>query len=84
VNVLNEQRISGSPHENLYDPDVAQMKRRSVEDVRKEVGRLATAAAEGKLDEHTLVTRHGHVGLVIVPLDWYRDARAALGDPTDL
>jgi hypothetical protein len=78
------QRTSGSPHKDRYDPAVPKMKRRSVEEARADLGRLIAAGAEGKLDEHSPVSRHGRVGVVIVPLDWYRQAREALGDPTDL
>jgi hypothetical protein len=84
VDMRNERRTSGSPQDNRYDPAVAQMKRRSVEEARKDLGRMTADGAEGKLNEHSLVTRHGHAGVVIVPVDWYRQARKALGDPTDL
>lgn len=78
------QRTSGSPNEDEYDPAVAQMKRRSAEEARAALGRLIDAGADGKLEEHSPVSKHGRVGVVIVPLDWYRQAREALGDPTDL
>ncbi len=78
------QRTSGSPHEDLYDPAVATIKRRTAEEARKDIGRLIDAGAVGELDEHSPVSKHSRVGVVIVPIDWYRRAREALGDPTDL
>lgn len=78
------QRTSGSPHKDRYDSAVAKVRQRSVEEARKDIGRMTTAGAEGTLDEHSPVAKHGRVGVVIVPLDWYRIAREAVGDPTDL
>lgn len=33
---------------------------------------------------HTVVTIHGKPDGAVVGMDWYRRARAALGEPTDL
>jgi prevent-host-death family protein len=33
---------------------------------------------------HTVVTRHGKPVAVLVPMEWYRRASAALDEPTDL
>ncbi|MFC0504254.1 hypothetical protein [Micromonospora costi] len=60
------------------------VERVSVETVRKEIGEWAKQAASGPLDSHKLVGRHSTDSLVVVELDWYRRAREALGDPTDL
>lgn len=66
----------------LYDPDVAKTERMSVEEVRRVLGqRLDKARDEGL---HTVLAKHTRDTGVIVPMDWYRRAREALGDPTDL
>jgi hypothetical protein len=79
-----DQRTSGSPHEDLYDPAVAKVERVSAETVRKDIGKWVKQAAEGELDSHKLVGRHNVDELLIVDKAWYRRAREALGDPTDL
>lgn len=78
------QRTSGSPHEDRYDPAVAKVERVSVETVRKDIGAWVKEAADGQLDSHKLVGRHRVDSLVIVERDWYRRAREALGEPTDV
>lgn len=72
----------GSPTADLYDPDVATTERIGVEAARKVLGqRLDLAKKEGV---HTILAKHGADAGAIVPMDWYRLAREALGDPTDL
>lgn len=34
--------------------------------------------------EHAVITRHGKPVGAFVPIEWYRKAREAVGDPTDL
>jgi prevent-host-death family protein len=34
--------------------------------------------------EHTVFTRHGKPVVVLVPIEWYRDAAKAMKDPTDI
>lgn len=84
MNMLTVRRTSGSPQADLYDPGVAKVKRMSVEEVRRDLGKLAVDAKDGPLEADIVVTRHGAERLVVVHLDWYRRAREALGDPTDL
>ncbi|WP_431728621.1 hypothetical protein [Verrucosispora sp. TAA-831] len=78
------QQDTGFPEEDSYDHGVANLRYLSVEELRKELGSLAKKGVEGQLDEHIPTTRHGKVGLLVVDLDFYRRAREALGDPTDL
>jgi hypothetical protein len=33
---------------------------------------------------HTVLTRFGQAESTVVPMEWYRRAREALGEPTDL
>lgn len=73
----------GDPKEDRYDAGV-KVERVSVETVRKEVGVWVKQAADAPLDSHKLVGRHSVESLVVVDLDWYRRARKALKDPTDL
>ncbi len=79
-----DQRTSGSPHEDGYDPAVAKVERVSVEVVRQKIGEWVKQAADGELDSHKLVARHSADELLIVDKAWYRRAREALGEPTDL
>lgn len=73
---------NGSPTGNLYDPAVAKVQRMSVEKARPKLGQLVEAARHDNM--HTVVAKHTEDTAVIVPMDWYRSARKALGDPTDL
>lgn len=71
-----------SPPGALYDPAVAKMQRLSVENARRTFGDVIKSAAEQQV--HTVVTRHGADMAVVVDRDFYRRAREALGDPTEL
>lgn len=71
-----------SPTGDLYDPDMAKTERMGVEAVRKVLGpRVDLAKKEGV---HTVIAKHGSDEAALVPMAWYRQAREALGDPTDL
>jgi prevent-host-death family protein len=83
--LVNAQVITGpseSPGGDLYDPDVAKTQQRGIEEARKELGPILTAAEKEKV--HTVVSRHGASKGVIVPMEWYRRMRELDGDPTDL
>lgn len=72
----------GGPRGDLYDPDMAKTERMGVEAARKVLGaRIDLAKADGT---HTVIAKHGSDEVALVPMDWYRQAREALGDPTDL
>jgi prevent-host-death family protein len=45
---------------------------------------FTTQLAKVEEGEHTVITRHGKPVGAFVPMDWYRQAREALGDPTEL
>lgn len=61
---------------------MANTERTGVEAARKVLGKIVDKTkAEGV---HTIIAKHGADAVAIVPMDWYRQARAALGDPTDL
>jgi hypothetical protein len=78
--VIGQQH--GSPTGNLYDPDMAKTERMGVEAARKVLGpRVDLAKNEGV---HTVIAKHGNDEAALVPMAWYRKAREALGDPTDL
>lgn len=66
----------------LYDPDVARTEMLGVEEARKALSERLKKAEEEEL--HTAVTRHGKTRGFIVGPEWYRRAREALGEPTDL
>ena len=66
----------------LYDPGVAETERFGVEAVRKVLGQRLEAGE--KTGVHTIIGKRGADRGALVPMDWYRRAREALGDPTDL
>ena len=74
---------AGTPTGTPYDAGM-KVERVSVETVRKDIGQWAVQAGEQPLDSHKVITRHGAERLVVVDMDWYRRARKALKDPTDL
>lgn len=72
----------GGPRGDLYDPGMAKTERMGVEAARKVLGaRVDLAKADGT---HTVIAKHAVDEAVLVPMEWYRQARQALGDPTDL
>lgn len=78
---MNARQYEG-PGGDLYDPDVAKTERMGIEAARKALGRRLDAAKNDGV--HTVLAKHSTDEAVIVPMDWYRQAREALGDPTDL
>ena len=72
----------GTPTGNLYDPGVANTERTGVEAARKVLGKIVDRIRATGV--HVIVGKHGSDAVAIVPMDWYSDAREALGDPTDL
>lgn len=71
-----------SPEGSRYPGDVARTQLLSIEKTRAKLGERVDLAQEQEL--HTVVTRHGEIAACLVDVDWYRRARAALADPTDL
>jgi prevent-host-death family protein len=72
----------GDPYADLYDPGVANTERIGVEAARKVLGRIVDKVKDEGV--HTIIGKRGSDVVAIVPMDWYRRAREALGDPTDL
>lgn len=71
-----------TPYSELYDSDMATTKTMGVEALRKVLGaEIQKAAAD---ETHVVVSKHGMAQAVVVPMAWYRKAREALKDPTDL
>lgn len=71
-----------STSEVLYDPDMTRTELKGVEETRKTLTeRIEMAEEKGT---HTVVTRHGRARAVLVGIEWYREARTARGEPTDL
>jgi hypothetical protein len=71
-----------SPYGELYDSHMATTKTMGVEALRKVLGAEIQKATEA--ETHIVVSKHGAAQAVVVPMDWYRKARKALKDPTDL
>lgn len=76
------ERQYESPGGGLYDPAMAKVEHMTVEEARKVLGKRVDRARDEGL--HTAVAKHGRTIAVVVPIDWYREAREAVGDPTDL
>jgi hypothetical protein len=82
VSITTEAAPYGGPYGDLYDPAMAKTELMGVEALRKVLGaRLDLAKKDGT---HIVATKHGVAEGVLVPMDWYRKAREALKDPTDL
>ena len=72
----------GLPLYPLYDADMATTELLGLEETRKDFRARVTVAE--KEETHTVVTLYGSPAAVLVDIEWYRRAREALGDPTDL
>lgn len=70
------------PHRILYGLTVASRTLLGIQDLRMQLSSLINKLSRTK--QHILVTNRGQVAAVIVPIDWYRDASAKLGDPLDI
>lgn len=68
--------------DNLYASDMARRQMEGSEEVRTGWKEHLDAALTAD-PPHTFVTRRGKPVLVMVPVDWYRRAAEALGDPTE-
>lgn len=47
---------------------------------RTTLGQMAAMLAA---EEHIILTKRGTPTAVVVPIDWYRQAAAAIGEPTE-
>ncbi len=72
----------GSAYGELYDPDMPTTKTMGVEALRKVLGPELARSAE--TETHVVVSKHGANVGVFVPMTWYRKAREAMKEPTDL
>jgi hypothetical protein len=70
-------------HGTLYAADVARTELMGIESTRKVLGSRVVPPEDAEF-VHTVMTKHGQPVAVIVDIDWYRRAREALADPTDL
>ena len=82
MSITVEARPYGSPYGELYDPDMPKTKTMGVEELRKVLGKELAQSA--KDETHIIVSKHGAATGVFVPMSWYRTAREATGEPTDL
>lgn len=73
----------GLAEENLYAAGMARTELMGIEKSRQTLGERLREA-NSKDEVHTVVTKHGKPDGAIVGMDWYRRAREALGEPTDL
>jgi hypothetical protein len=82
MSITVEARPYRSPQGEQYDPDMPKTKPMGVEELRKVLGKELAASAKSEI--HIIVRKHGEAIGVFVPLSWYRTAREATGEPTDL
>jgi hypothetical protein len=76
---------TGRPQEDLYDLAMPKTELMGVEALRKVLGPKVKDLRNPETPElHTVVTMHGGATAVLVSIGWYRKAREALGEPTDL
>lgn len=77
---------SGSPRGRAqgipYDAEVAKTELVGIEAARQSLGPMLERADAESV--HFVLTRHGRARGVVVNMEWYRTAREALKDPTDL
>lgn len=66
----------------LYHSDVAKRVLLGIQQLRRRLREQVAAASER--GEHTVFTHYGKPVVVLVPIEWYRKAAKAVGDPTDL
>jgi hypothetical protein len=67
---------------NLYHSGVAKRVLLGMQKLRREMAERVRAVTED--GEHDVFTHYGKPIAVLVPIEWYRDAARAVGDPTDL
>ncbi len=67
---------------NLYHPDMAKRVLIGIQKLRRELRERVRAVTED--GEHDVFTHYGKPVAVLVPIEWYRTAAEAVGDPTDL
>ncbi len=75
-------RPRGYPQEIPYALHVAKTELVGIEAARQTLGPMLERAADEST--HFVLTRHGRPAGVLVDMAWYRQAREALKDPTDL
>lgn len=66
----------------LYHSVVATRVLIGIQKLRRELRERVRAVTED--GEHDVFTHYGKPVAVLVPIEWYRDAARAVGDPTDL
>lgn len=70
------------PQVDPYDADMARTEFLGIEGTRTKLGERIQKAEKDEI--HTVMTKHGQPKAVLVDIEWYRKAREALKDPTDL
>ena len=66
----------------LYDSPMAKERMISARDARNGFSEVISAAEHDEI--HHVVVRHSKTAAIVVPPEWYRAARHALGDPTNV
>lgn len=73
-------RTHSEPSQSLYAATMAKRIMLGVQDFRLALRARMNAASQG---EHTVLAHRGRPVAVLVPMEWYRAAAAAMGDPTE-
>ncbi len=82
MSILAIDPLHGEQYADLYDPAMPKTKTLGVEALRKVLGPEIEASA--KDGTHIITSKRGVNLVAVVPMDWYRKAREATGEPTDL
>ncbi len=74
------RQMYGETDSDLYAADMVKRVMLGVQEFRTYLRERLVAIEKG---EHTVLARRGKPVAVMVPMDWYRDAAAAMNDPTE-
>jgi prevent-host-death family protein len=70
------------PHRTLYGFTVASRALMGMQELRMKLSTILNELSKTK--QHILITNRGQVAAVVVPLAWYQEAAAKLGEPLDI
>lgn len=86
MTITTERRSDRTPHRTPYDLDMAKRDVLGIQELRTHLKSVLTRVegTEETPSEHIVFARHNKRIAVLVPMDWYREAAAKMGDPTEL
>lgn len=72
--------LCSESHSTLYAADMVKRVMLGIQELRLHLRERVAAVEQG---EHTVFSKRGKPVAVLVPIQWYRDAAASVGDPTE-